>query len=168
MTDFPTARRLLRDTPEVPSHGRVVLSHLDRAIRVRALTTEHGETFVVDLPERTALDGYFGFALEDGRVIEIIYAEEQLLEVRGDLARYAWHLGALNLHCQVEDTRLLIQQNADVEALLQQLGAKITSVSEPFSPEPPLALGHHHHAHQSHIRDAMDNAPQSGSSGDPF
>ena len=144
MADLPPARRLLHKAPAGPAYDIVVLALADRAIRVRALTTVHDETFIVDLPERVSLDGCFGFELDDGRVIEIIHAEESLIEVRGDLLRYCWHIGTRGLSCQIEADRLLLQRNPEIESVLTQLGATMTPVSEPFSPEKPIHMHHHH------------------------
>lgn len=151
MTELPPARCLLFKAPTKPAYDVVVLPLADRAIRVRALTTVHDETFVVDLPERVSLDDCFGFELEDGRVIEIIHAEEALIEVRGDILRYCWHIGARMLPCQIEADRLLVYRNPEIEAVLLQLGARLAPVSEPFSPENPVHV-HHHHAGASNAR----------------
>jgi urease accessory protein len=156
--DLPTARCLLQTAPDTPPTGQVVLTHVDRAIRVRALTTVQGETFIVALDSRQSLNGCYGFVLEDGRCIQIIQAEETLLEITGDITRYAWHIGSLNLPCQIEGTRLLMQHNPQVQALLDQMGAKTRRISAPFSPEPAQHIAHNHsHSH-------VDPTPK----GDPF
>ncbi|RUS60341.1 urease accessory protein UreE [Pseudorhodobacter sp. E13] len=167
MSNLPPCRRLRRDAPAAPCYDLVVLPHQDRALRVRALTTVHDESFIVDLPERTQLDGYFGFELEDGRVIELIHAEEELLEVRGNLTRIAWHFGALNLLVQVEESRLLVQRSETAEILLHHLGAAYHLTTEPFAPEAPVQIDHHHHHdHPAATAPAPpDAAPHSG---DPF
>lgn len=168
MTDLPPCRRLVRDAPESPPYDLVVLAHQDRALRVRSLTTVHDETFIVDLPERTVLDGYFGFALEDGRIIELVHAKEELLEVRGDLTRIAWQLGALNMVVQIEDTRLLVQRSPTAETLLQKLGAAYRCVSEPFAPEAAVRIDHHHHHASENTQHSLPQADKTTTTGDPF
>lgn len=169
MSNLPPCHRLRRDAPAVPCYDLVVLPHQDRALRVRSLTTVHDESFIVDLPERTQLDGYFGFELEDGRVIGLIHAEEELLEVRGNLTRLAWHFGALNMLVQVEESRLLVQRTAAAETLLQHLGAAYHLTTEPFAPEAPVQIDHHHHHHHDEPVAANPVAGiASPISGDPF
>jgi urease accessory protein len=142
----------------------------DRAVRVRSLTTVHDETFIVDLSERTQLDDYFGFELEDGRIIQIIHADEDLLEVRGNLTRLAWHFGALNLPVQIEVDRLLVQHSPVAEILLQHLGAAFRIVSEAFAPEAPVHIDHHHHhhPHADPVQATTPPATYAPTTGDPF
>lgn len=169
MTDLPPSHRLVRQAPATPCYDLVVLPHHERALRVRALATVHDETFIVDLPERTDLSGYFGFELEDGRVIQIIHAEEELLEVQGDLTRFAWHLGALNMVVQIEKNRLLVHRTEVAETLLKQLGARFRPVSEPFWPEPPVHIAHHHHHTHAEAATPAATAPEPDQpSGGPF
>ncbi|MDN5786296.1 urease accessory protein UreE [Pseudorhodobacter sp.] len=171
MTDLPVVKCLLAQAPDRPSHGRVLLSRQDRSIRLRALTTVQGETFVLDLGQRISLDGQFGFELEDGRVIEIIHAEEPLIEARGDIARLAWHLGTLHLQCQIEADRILIADGRDARALLIKLGATIAEVSETFAPEPHGIHAHVHTAPQASVKPESVTAPVAWPAlprGDPF
>jgi urease accessory protein len=146
MIEIPTARVLLHDAPEAPPADKVVLRHSDRAIRLRQLDTVQGLSFIVELPQRTQLDGLYGFQLEDGRVIQIIAEPEKLLEIRGDLTRYVWHIGCLQQQCQIEKDRILIIDHPEMERLMRALGAEITPVTEPFLAEPPVRLEHQHGA----------------------
>ncbi|MGB3278310.1 MAG: urease accessory protein UreE [Pseudorhodobacter sp.] len=168
MAELPPARQLLDMAPEGPCYAEVVLTQADREIRVRALTTTAGETFIVDLPERRRLDGAFGFVLEDGRIIQITYAREPLLEIRGDLARYAWHIGACNLQCQIEPDRLLVQFHPAIDSLMRALGAQLQRVDEPFVPEAPIRLPHSHQ-HSGSSQSPPKNMPSLPlPEGDPF
>ncbi|MFN4156423.1 MAG: urease accessory protein UreE [Paracoccaceae bacterium] len=167
MTDLPPARRLLKEVPAT-SHGMVVMTYDDRLIRRKRLVTAEGEGFLVDLPEVTNLDAVWGFELEDGRAIQVVAADEDVLEITGpDLARYAWHIGNRHTPCQVEPARLVIRADHVLEAMLRQLGAGLRATSEPFGPEVGAygmgrPMGHDHgpengpaHAHShshSHAR----------------
>jgi len=157
MTDLPAARRLLKDAPTT-CHDVVVLTYDERLIRRKRLVTAHDEGFLVDLPEVTNLDAFWGFALDDGRTIQVVAAEEAVLEITGtDLARYAWHIGNRHTPCQVEPGRLVIRADHVLEAMLRQLGAGVRATSEPFAPEVGAygmgrPMGHDHgqadgHAH---------------------
>jgi urease accessory protein len=116
----------------------------------------HDEGFLVSLAEVTSLSHGDAFELEDGKVIEVIAAEEPLAEARGPrLPLLAWHIGNRHTPCQIEDDRLLIRQDHVLEAMLRGLGAEVRHVSEPFVPEGGAygmgrTLGHDHghdHAH---------------------
>lgn len=135
MPDLPPAHTLLPHFAAT-CYGTVILGYDERLIRRKRLVTTHGEGFLVDLPTVTNLDDFWGFELTDGRTIQVIAAEEPLLEITGpDLPRLAWHIGNRHTPCRMEATRLLIRQDHVLEAMLHQLGAGITRVIEPFTPE---------------------------------
>ncbi|MBC7477714.1 MAG: urease accessory protein UreE [Pseudorhodobacter sp.] len=134
MTDLPAARTLLTDTPTT-TYGVVVLGYDARLLRRKRLVTTEGEGFLVDLPAVTNLDDFWGFQLDDGRCIQVLPAEEPLLQITGDLSRLAWHIGNRHTPCQIEPDRLLIRQDHVLEAMLRQLGAQVALVTEPFTPE---------------------------------
>lgn len=154
MTDLPPARRLVATEPD-RCYDLVVLTYDERLVRRKRLMTVHEESFLVDLPEVTNLDAVWGFELEDGRMIQVVAAEESVLEITGpDLARYAWHIGNRHTPCQVEPGRLVIRADHVLEAMLRQLGADVRAATEPFSPEVgaygtgrPMGHDHGHHDH---------------------
>ncbi|NEX45636.1 urease accessory protein UreE [Pseudotabrizicola algicola] len=176
MTDLSPARRLLTTAP-AQCHDVVVLSYDERLIRRKRLVTSAGAGFLVDLPEVTNLDAFWGFELEDGRAIGVVAAEEPVLEITGpDLARYAWHIGNRHTPCQVEPARLVIRADHVLEAMLRQLGATVRADKAAFTPEvgayglgrpmghdhgPADADGHghaHHHDHHHHDHDHHHHA----------
>ena len=61
-------------------HGddRVTLSYDDRFLRRKVLETEGGVRFLVDLAQTTSLGPGDAFRLEDGRLIEVVAAAEEL------------------------------------------------------------------------------------------
>jgi urease accessory protein len=85
------------------------------------------------------------------------------VEIRGSdlthLARLAWHLGDRHVPVQMLSTRLRIRRDAALEAMLQNLGARLTEIEAPFDPEGGAyasqpAHGHHEHGHdQDHHHD---------------
>ena len=127
----------------------VTLTFEARFLRRRVLTTTNGDRFLVDLPQTTSLNHGDAFELTDGRLIEVVAAKEDLLEITGDLTRLAWHIGNRHMPCQIEPTRLLIQRDHVIRDMLEKLGATLRDVSEQFTPEGG-AYGHgrtHSHAH---------------------
>jgi urease accessory protein len=117
----------------------VALAHDERVLRRRRLVTSDGEGVLVDLPGATrALHGD-GLDLGDGRLVEVVAAEERLLEARmptaEGLARLAWHVGNRHAPAQVEADRLLVPHDHVMRAMLLSLGAEVRDVREPFHPE---------------------------------
>jgi len=128
---------------------RVTLSYDERFLRRKVLETEGGIRFLVDLAKTTSLGPGDAFRLEDGCLIEVVAAAEDLLEIRGDLTRLAWHIGNRHTPCQIEPARLLIQRDHVLHDMLVKLGAEVSEVVAPFMPEGG-AYGHgrtHGHAH---------------------
>jgi urease accessory protein len=155
--DLPPARRILRaaDRTAIP-HDCVTLDHDGRFLRRRRLTTVQGAGFLVDLPETVNLQHGDCFVLDDGRLIEVTAAEEDVAIVTGDLPRLAWHIGNRHTPCQIEADRLLIRRDHVLEGMLRGLGATLTYAVEPFVPEGG-AYGHGRtmgHSHGGHGHDA--------------
>jgi urease accessory protein len=152
MVDLPPARKLLTTAPAT-CYDLVVLAYDERLLRRKRLTTVHDESFLVDLPTVTNLDDHWGFELDDGRTIHVVAAEEYLVQITGpDLLRYTWHIGNRHTPCQIEPARLLIRRDPVLETMLTGLGATLTHISEPFTPEGGAygtgrTMGHDHGGH---------------------
>ena len=147
--DLPTAQRFTRHHHGTPA-DRVTLDFDARFLRRKVLTSSGGEKFLVDLEQTASLNHGDAFELSDGRLIEVVAAEEALLEITGpDLARIAWHIGNRHTPCQIAEGRLLIQRNHVMEDMLHKIGATVREVTAPFTPEGG-AYGHgrtHGHEH---------------------
>lgn len=147
---LPPSRHILRQGHWSAAYDLVTLNYDDRFLRRKMLSTSHNEQFLVDLAQTTSLDHGDAFELEDGRLVEVVAASENLIEVTGaDLARLAWHIGNRHTPCQIEAGRLLIQKDHVMRDMLGKIGATLRDVVEPFSPEGG-AYGHgrtHGHAH---------------------
>ncbi len=132
-----------------------VLTYDERFLRRKVIKTVHDETVLVDLAHTTSLDHNDALLLDDGRLIEVIAADEPLLAITGDnLVQLAWHVGNRHTPCQIEPTRLLIQRDKVIGHMLEHLGATVTEITEPFTPEGG-AYGHgrthsHDHGHTAH------------------
>ena len=152
MTDLPPAVSLLSSAP-ARCDDTVAMDYDARLMRRKRLVTRSGAGFLVDLPEVTNLDAYWGFELEDGRAIRIEPAQEAVLVVTGDLPRLAWHIGNRHTPCQIEGDRLIIRDDHVLEHMLRGLGASITRATLPFTPEGGAyghgrTMGHaHDHSH---------------------
>jgi len=126
------------------------LTYEDRFLRRKVLSTDRGERFLVDFAHTTSLNHGDALELSDGRLIQVIAADEDLLEVTGDhLLRLAWHIGNRHTPCQIEVDRLLILRDHVLRDMLERLGADLREVVAPFTPEGG-AYGHgrtHSHGH---------------------
>ena len=127
----------------------VTLDYEARFIRRKKLTSDGGESFLVELAETRSVNEGEGFQLDDGRVIAIRAASEPLLAVRHDnLPRIAWHVGNRHTPCQICEDHLLIRDDRVLQAMLEGLGATVTALTAPFRPEGG-AYGHGRtHGHQ--------------------
>ncbi|CUJ82181.1 urease accessory protein UreE [Shimia thalassica] len=146
---FPTARAY-RSHAHATLSAQVALDYDGRFLRRKMLTTDDGQSVLVDLAKTTSLDHGGVLVLDDGREVGIVAAPEELLEVTGDdLPRIAWHIGNRHTPCQIEKDRLFIQRDHVIRDMLGKIGATVREVVEPFTPEGG-AYGHgrtHGHAH---------------------
>ena len=128
----------------------VTLDYEARFLRRKRLVSDMGEPFLVELAETRSLSQGEGFRLDDGRIIAVMAAAEPLLAVRHyNLARIAWHVGNRHTPCQIADDHILIREDKVLQAMLERLGASVTQVTAPFTPEGG-AYGHgrtHGHEH---------------------
>ncbi len=145
-----TTQKIRRNGQWDETHGTVMLNYEDRFLRRRMLRTAQNEEFLVDLSQTTSLDGGDAFELADGRLIEVVAAEEDLFAVTGpDLTRLAWHIGNRHTPCQIEPDRLVIRRDHVIRDMLLKLGATVQDIRAPFRPEGG-AYGHgrtHGHSH---------------------
>lgn len=125
-----------------------------RFVRRKRLVTDSGLSFLIDLEQTTSLNAGDVLVLSDGNRVRINAAPEDLYAVTGNLTHLAWHIGNRHTPCQIEADRLLIQRDKVIGHMLEHLGATLTEVSEPFTPEGG-AYGHgrthaHEHVHTAH------------------
>lgn len=129
----------------------IVLPHDLRRLRRRLLTCVHGDEVLVDFAETTTLAHGDCLCLADGRRVEVIAAEEDLLEIRAldprRLSTLAWHIGNRHLAAEIADDHILILHDHVIGHMLERLGARVTRVSAPFHPEGGAYGGAHGHDH---------------------
>lgn len=111
------------------------LTYEERLVRRKRMVSDTGTAFLLDLPETTSLKPGTCLCLDNGSLVEVIAAEETLLEVTGDLPRLAWHIGNRHTPCQISADRLLIKDDHVLRGMLEQLGATVRDVRQPFAPE---------------------------------
>lgn len=164
------AHQIVRAPLPQPAQARVTLGYDARFLRRKRLQTDAGEGFLVDLAETVSLDHGDAFRLEDGRLVEVLAADEPLIEVRGDLPRLAWHIGNRHTPCQIGADRLLIRADPVLAGMLRGLGAAVSETTGPFRPEGGAygqgrTMGHDHghdhaHGHVHHHASAHQDLPE--------
>jgi len=135
--------------------ARVTLAHDERHLRRKLLTLETGDQILVDLPMAIAFDQGDVLILEDGRMVEIAAADEALYEITAKnpihFAKLCWHLGNRHLPAEMNETHIYIQRDHVIRDMLTGLGAIVTDVTRPFSPERGAYHSHgdngHDHPH---------------------
>ncbi|MEN9060717.1 urease accessory protein UreE [Ponticoccus litoralis] len=163
MSGLPVAQVLHRAGSWSGAAQSVVLDYEARFLRRKRLVTEAGLSFVVDLAQTTSLDEGDALELAGGGLVAVRAAEEPVLEVRGPLARLAWHIGNRHTPCQLLDDCLLIQRDPVIRHMLEHLGADVTEAMRAFTPEGG-AYGHgrthaHEHGHTAHAQDHGSDKP---------
>ena len=145
MSDLPPVATLLK-TAKAPAQHRVVMDYDARLLRRKRLVTTTGAGFMVDLPQVTNLDAFWGFELANGETVV----------VTGTLPRLAWHIGNRHTPCQIEADCLVIRQDPVLEKMLTGLGATLTHAERPFTPEKGAyghgrTMGHTHTDDMEHL-----------------
>lgn len=137
----------------------VVLAHDERYLRRKVLTLRQGDRVLVDLPQAIAFRHGDVLVLEDGRMAEILAADEELYVVkprdRLHLSEIAWHLGNRHLPTQIEADRVVVLRDHVIRAMLEGLGARVTEITGPFQP-----MGGAYHGGHSHL--VVDDAHHHG------
>lgn len=135
------------------THTPIDFITLDETARHRRrikMVSDQGIEFLLDLPEAVLLHHGAGLVLEDGRIIEVKAAPEALYEVCGQdghhLLNLAWQLGNRHLATQIFPDRLRIRADHVIKNMLEGLGATVTEVKAPFSPQSG-AYGDQSHQH---------------------
>ncbi|MFG1359410.1 urease accessory protein UreE [Xanthobacter pseudotagetidis] len=139
----------------------VVLDHRARYGRSFAFTTAGGLRIVLDLDKAALLDDGDAVRLEDGRLVRVRAAAEDLLEVTSPsparLLKAAWHLGGRHVPVEIAEGAVYVARDGAVAELVRGLGAAVQEVRRPFRPEKGAfeaaeahAHGHHDHGHHDH------------------
>ena len=114
----------------------ISLSYEERFIRRKKLIANNGTEFLVNLEETVSVDENHYFELDNGKLIKVISKEENLIEITGDnLKQIIWHIGNRHLPCQIEENRILIQDDNVILDMVLKLHGNVKKVIEKFNPE---------------------------------
>ena len=114
----------------------ITLTYEERFIRRKKLTTDNGTNFLVNLSETISVDENNFFELDNGNLIKVLSKKENLIEVTGEnIKQIIWHLGNRHLPTQIEESRVLIQDDAVILDMILKLKGNVRKVFEKFNPE---------------------------------
>jgi urease accessory protein len=131
----------------------VTLSYEDRHRRRIKMIDDEGADFLLDLTDAVQLEEGDALLLEEGGVIAIRAAEEDVLDIQclttTETARIAWHIGNRHTPVQVlDDGGLRIIYDHVLQHMVEGLGATALRKTAPFSPEQgAYSGGGHGHDH---------------------
>ncbi len=129
----------------------IVLEHDERQLRRRVLTLQHGDKVLADFPEPVFLKDRDCLVLDDGRLAEVIAADEPVLVIEGrdavHLTELAWHIGNRHLAAEITAEAIVILADHVIAAMLEGLGARVSTERQPFHPMRGAYSGHGHGGH---------------------
>jgi urease accessory protein len=159
---MPRATKILRAGEPRPAGtaDTLILDFAQRQTKQGFFFTGKGTCIELDFAEPPALATDDVLVLDDGGLIEIVADSEALIEARiadpAALARVTWQLGNRHVPVQIFANRLRLRRNAEVEALLAGVAAKLTPLTAPFAPDGASTHAdhaRHHHDHDHHHHD---------------
>lgn len=135
-----------------PAFAAITLDAQDRHLRRKVINLQNGEQLLVDLEKAAKLENGDCLVLDDGRLVKIIAAAEDLIEITArdneQLINLAWHIGNRHLEAQIELHRILIRPDHVIAHMLEHQGAVVKPVRETFSPEHGAYHAHGDGAHE--------------------
>lgn len=146
---LPRARRVLHHAV-ADATATATLDWDQRHRRRIRLSLDQGGDFLLDLDHAAVIHDGDALELDDGRLIKIRAADEQVCDAFTQspehMARIAWHLGNRHLAVQIMADRLRIRDDHVIVAMLQEMGVRVERRMAPFTPEGGAygAHGHHH------------------------
>ena len=127
---------ILHNTGVASYKDFIELSYDERFLRRKKLTSYNGIEFLVDLKNTISLKKDDMFKLDSGLLINVRYKIEELLEIKGNnLMHLIWHIGNRHIPCQIEENRILIQNDKVIEEMILRLNGQTKVVLEAFDPE---------------------------------
>ena len=127
---------ILNNKDIVSDEDFIELSYDERFLRRKKLTSYNGIEFLVDLKNTISLKKDDKFKLDSGLLINVRFKIEELLEIKGNnLMHLIWHIGNRHIPCQIEENRILIQNDKVIEEMILRLNGQTKVVLEAFDPE---------------------------------
>jgi len=147
---------------ESPASASVTLP-LDLRLKTRQrVTLNTGEDAGIFLEKGAILRGGEKLQSEDGLIVEIIAADEQVSSIYVDdslaLAKAAYHLGNRHIPLQIDAGFLRYQHDHVLDEMVKGFGLDVTVEMAPFEPEGgAYQTGNHAHDGHGHSHDHGHN-----------
>jgi urease accessory protein len=129
----------------------VTLDHEHRHRRRIRLTSDGDLEFLLDLDKPSGLDDGDALKLEDGRLVLVKAAPQQLLEVKAEnplrLLRIVWHIGNRHTPAEITADAIYIEEDHVLAEMVRGQGCSVTPVTRPFRPERGAYDHGHAHSH---------------------
>jgi urease accessory protein len=123
----------------------------DRGKSRLAATLDNGEEIALVLPRGTVLRDGDMLVADDGGLVRVIAAAQDVLVVHAHdaitLTRAAYHLGNRHTPVEVSAGQLKLEADPVLEDMLKRLGAHVEHATSPFQPETGAYGGGHKHGH---------------------
>ncbi len=141
---------------------RLILPFDQRQKSRMSVVLDSGTAAALMIERGTVLRGGDRLRAEDGRIVAVEAAQEQVMRVTAKnprhLAQATYHLGNRHVPLQIGDGWLLLEEDHVLEHMLEGLGVKVTHELAPFEPEGGAygggghshSHGHTHHHGHSH------------------
>ena len=133
----------------------VTLPHEERYKRRAVFACDLGLEVLLDLEKPMRIEDGDALKLEDGRLVKVIAAAEELIEVTSDnparLARAAWHLGNRHTPAEIGKEAIYFASDHVLVEMLRGLGLETRPVMRPFKPERGAYDGAHHNHGHAHV-----------------
>jgi urease accessory protein len=130
---------------------RLTLAYDQRHRRRIAMTADGGLSFLLDLETATVLDDGDAVRLDDGRLVQVKAAPENLIEIRAEspllLKKIIWHLGNRHVPAEITPEAIYIAADHVLLEMVRGLGASARHVERPFRPEQGA---YHQHGPEGH------------------
>ena len=127
--------------------GRVHLTFAERSKSRLLLTLDSGERAALIVERGRLLRDGERVPLQDGRWVQIVAADEPLLEAGSSdpllIAKAAYHLGNRHVAVQLLQQRVRFLSDHVLGKMVSGLGLTLTALTAPFEPEGG-AYGHRH------------------------
>ena len=143
---------------------RAATAELDWDLRQKSrfdCTDSSGRSVGVFLPRGTAVRGGDVLVAEDGSLVRVIAAPQQVLVITAcpqhgspfDLTRAAYHLGNRHVPIELRPDRLQIEPDHVLADMLRAMHLIVNEATAPFEPEGGAYGGHGAHGGHGHSHD---------------
>lgn len=132
------------------SHTLTLAYELRKKARIKT-KLDSGEEVGIMLPRGLVLRGGDGLQSDDGVIVKVIAAAEEVSVAQSDnkllLAKAAYHLGNRHMPLQVEENYLIYLKDHVLDEMVENLGLKIGHEMRAFEPESGAYSTHSNHSH---------------------